>query len=73
MMDTIKWVFFDIGSTLVDESTAYKNRIKRTIANTDVSYNSNYKSHPEYNRDRIFLFQESIAMFTKLYVFFNGI
>lgn len=56
MMDTIKWVFFDIGSTLVDESTAYKNRIKRTIANTDVSYNSNYKSHPEYNRDRIFLF-----------------
>ncbi len=43
MMDTIKWVFFDIGSTLVDESTAYKNRIKRTIANTDVSYNEFYQ------------------------------
>ena len=43
MTDTIKWVFFDIGSTLVDESTAYKNRIKRTIANTDVSYNEFYQ------------------------------
>lgn len=39
----IKWIFFDIGSTLVDESTAYKNRIKRTIANTDVSYNEFYQ------------------------------
>ena len=34
----IKWVFFDIGSTLVDESVAYRNRILRTIANTDISY-----------------------------------
>ncbi len=43
MINTIKWIFFDIGSTLVDESTAYKNRIKRTIANTDVSYNEFYQ------------------------------
>ena len=34
----IKWIFFDIGSTLVDESIAYRNRIERTIANTDISY-----------------------------------
>ena len=27
----IKWIFFDIGSTLVDESVAYHNRIERTI------------------------------------------
>ena len=50
MMDTIKWVFFDIGSTLVDESTAYKNRIKRTIANTDVSYNEFYQRMVEISK-----------------------
>lgn len=50
MMDTIKWVFFDIGSTLVDERTAYKNRIKRTIANTDVSYNEFYQRMVEISK-----------------------
>ena len=34
----IKWIFFDIGSTLVDESVAYRNRIERTIAGTNVTY-----------------------------------
>ena len=38
-MNKVKWIFFDIGSTLVDERVAYKNRIKKTIANTDISYN----------------------------------
>ncbi|MDO4892477.1 MAG: hypothetical protein Q3989_04160 [Eubacteriales bacterium] len=37
-MNKVKWIFFDIGSTLVDERVAYKNRIKKTIANTDISY-----------------------------------
>ena len=39
----IKWFFFDIGSTLVDESIAYRNRIERTIANTDTSYDEFYQ------------------------------
>ena len=38
-MDDIKWVFFDIGSTLVDESIAYQNRINKTIAGSNISYN----------------------------------
>ena len=42
-MNKVKWIFFDIGSTLVDESVAYKNRIKKTIANTDISYNDFYQ------------------------------
>ena len=50
MINTIKWIFFDIGSTLVDESTAYKNRIKRTIANTDVSYNEFYQRMVEISK-----------------------
>lgn len=28
MMSIIKWIFFDIGSTLVDESVAYKTELK---------------------------------------------
>ena len=38
-MNNIKWIFFDIGSTLVDESIAYQNRIKKTIAGSNVTYN----------------------------------
>lgn len=37
-MKNIKWIFFDIGSTLVDESKAYEHRIKDTIQNTDITY-----------------------------------
>ena len=39
----IKWVFFDIGSTLVDESIACRNRIERMITNTDISYDEFYQ------------------------------
>ena len=42
-MNKVKWIFCDIGSTLVDESVVYKNRIKKTIANTDISYNDFYQ------------------------------
>ena len=38
-MNNIKWIFFDIGSTLVDESIAYQNRIRKTIANSNITYN----------------------------------
>ncbi len=32
-----KWLFFDLGSTLIDESEAYARRIAETVAGTDVS------------------------------------
>ena len=38
-MKDVKCIFFDIGSTLVDESAAYKDRIENTIAGSSVSYN----------------------------------
>ena len=50
MMNNIKWVFFDIGSTLVDESVAYRNRIVRTIANTDISYDEFYQRMVEISK-----------------------
>lgn len=42
-MKSIKWIFFDIGSTLIDESVAYKNRIERTIADTEIGYDNFYQ------------------------------
>lgn len=49
-MKNIKWLFFDIGSTLVDESVAYRNRIERTIANTDISYDDFYQRMVEISK-----------------------
>ena len=37
-MNNIKWLFFDIGSTLVDEIDCYEIRFKETTENTDISY-----------------------------------
>lgn len=37
-MKKVKWVFFDIGSTLVDEQKAYDHRITDMIAGTDLTF-----------------------------------
>ncbi|MBQ9680145.1 MAG: HAD family hydrolase [Ruminococcus sp.] len=49
-MKKIKWFFFDIGSTLVDERVAYQNRIQRTIANTDINYDDYYQRMVEISK-----------------------
>lgn len=33
-----KWIFFDIGSTLVDETEAYNHRIRDIIQGTDITF-----------------------------------
>lgn len=33
----IEWIFFDLGSTLIDETEAYAHRVRETIAGTNVS------------------------------------
>ncbi len=33
-----EWIFFDIGSTLVDEQEAYDHRIRDMIAGTDLTF-----------------------------------
>lgn len=35
--DRIKWIFFDMGSTLIDESLALEHRIRDVIAGTDIT------------------------------------
>lgn len=49
-MNKIKWIFFDIGSTLVDESVAFRKRIEKTIKNTNVSYNDFYNKMVEISK-----------------------
>ncbi|MBQ3416900.1 MAG: HAD family hydrolase [Ruminococcus sp.] len=49
-MNHIKWIFFDIGSTLVDESIAYRKRIERTIAGTNVTYGDFYNKIVEISK-----------------------
>lgn len=34
----IKWIFFDMGSTLIDESVAMEHRIREVIEGTDITY-----------------------------------
>lgn len=38
IMENIKWLFFDMGSTLIDESKAQEHRIREVIAGTDITY-----------------------------------
>lgn len=42
----IRWLFFDIGSTLVDETEAYNHRIREMIQGTDIAFDA-------FNRMRI--------------------
>ena len=35
---TIKWIFFDVGSTLVDETEAYDHRVRDVIAGTNITF-----------------------------------
>lgn len=41
-MFKIEWLFFDVGSTLIDESKANEHRILDVIAGTDISYEQAY-------------------------------
>ena len=34
----IKWIFFDVGSTLVDETEAYDHRAREMIAGTNITF-----------------------------------
>lgn len=37
-MQGIKWIFFDVGSTLVDETECYNHRIREAIARTNITF-----------------------------------
>ena len=37
-MQSVKWIFFDVGTTLVDETEAYNHRIRDAIEGTDITF-----------------------------------
>lgn len=37
-LNGIKWIFFDMGSTLIDETLAIEHRIREVIEGTSVTY-----------------------------------
>ena len=41
-MSAHKWLFFDVGSTLIDEKEAYQDRIRRAITETNINYDIFY-------------------------------
>ena len=43
MKNEIKWLFFDVGSTLVDESKVYEERMKRIAELSGLTYEQIYK------------------------------
>lgn len=50
---TFKWIFFDVGSTLVDETEAYDHRVREMIAGTSITFK-------EFNDARIALAQQGL-------------
>ena len=50
MLKDIEWIFFDVGSTLVDESKAYENKIREAIAGTPITYSQFYDTMMVYYR-----------------------
>lgn len=49
----VKWIFFDVGSTLVDETEAYDHRVREMIAGTSVTFK-------EFNGVRIALARQGL-------------
>lgn len=48
MLKNIEWIFFDVGSTLVDESKAFQHRIEDAIAGTSIAYQQFYDTMLTY-------------------------
>lgn len=43
-VSTIDWIFFDLGSTLIDETEVYAHRFRETIAGTDIGASQFYET-----------------------------
>ena len=61
----IEWIFFDVGSTLIDESEVYKHRIKGMANEAQISYDEIYNRMIEFyklNKDLVDLVAIKIMM-----------
>jgi len=51
MADAIRWIFFDIGSTLVDEEEAYNHRIRDMIQGTSITFEQFSEKRIQYAKE----------------------
>lgn len=63
-MKIAEWLFFDIGSTLVDESKAYEHRIRETINNTNITYEEFYEIMIMYYKQNKNGYNEAVKHFS---------
>ena len=50
-MNGIRWIFFDIGSTLVDEEEAYRHRVRDMIRGTPVTEEQYYEKSIQFAKE----------------------
>lgn len=62
-MKTIRWIFFDIGSTLVDEEEAYKHRIRDMIEGASVTLDQFWDKRIQYVKEGYNGDQKAIEFF----------
>jgi putative hydrolase of the HAD superfamily len=60
---SIRWIFFDLGSTLIDETEAYNHRIREMIEGTDISFKTFDSKRIEFARKGLEGNQEAIRHF----------
>lgn len=58
-----KWLFFDVGSTIVDETIAYEHRVRDTVANSSVTVEAFMKKRIEFASNNIFGDNETLNYF----------
>lgn len=63
-MNNIEWLFFDVGSTLVDETECYNHRIFDAIKGTDVTFE-------QFNEKRIFYAKQNLKGDIEVLKFFG--
>ena len=49
----IKWIFFDVGSTLVDETECYNQRIRDAISGTDITFEQFNEKRIEFAKQNL--------------------
>ena len=52
-MNSISWIFFDVGSTLIDETECYNHQIRDAIEGTDITFE-------QFNEKRIFFAKQNL-------------
>lgn len=62
-MNVIRWIFFDIGSTLVDEEEAYRHRVRDMIRGTPVTVEQYYEKRIQFAKEGYNGDQKAIEFF----------